>query len=218
MSARTPADPASAFADLWERDNADAEAMLMAVGAVDLWRVVLVACDCAETALRYVPAGADGPRIAIETARAWSRGEATMEDVRVAAAAAWPAAPSAAADASADARLAYAVRAYARAADAAADGRFADAARFVARANAARGDARAAAFAARAAARAAAYAASTVFADAPSALAACAADSAASAASAVVAFDDWLAVRASSLRSMAALVRRHIPLDVIGER
>ena len=37
--------------------------------------LVLAACDCAETALKYVPKGEDRPRKAIETARAWCRGE-----------------------------------------------------------------------------------------------------------------------------------------------
>ena len=44
--------------------------------------LVLAACDCAETALRYVPDGEERPRIAIETAQAWCRGEATIEEVR----------------------------------------------------------------------------------------------------------------------------------------
>lgn len=50
--------------------------------------LVLAACDCAETALRYVPEGEDRPRLAIETARRWARGEATVEEVRAADAAA----------------------------------------------------------------------------------------------------------------------------------
>lgn len=48
--------------------------------------IVLTACDCAELALKYVPEGEDRPRKAIETARAWTRGEATIEEVRAAAA------------------------------------------------------------------------------------------------------------------------------------
>jgi len=43
--------------------------------------LVLAACDCAETALRYVPEGEDRPRLAIETARRWARGEATVKEV-----------------------------------------------------------------------------------------------------------------------------------------
>jgi hypothetical protein len=43
--------------------------------------LVLAACDCAETALRYVPEGEHRPRLAIETARRWARGEATVKEV-----------------------------------------------------------------------------------------------------------------------------------------
>jgi len=50
--------------------------------------LVLAACDCAELALRYVPEGEHRPRLAIETARRWARGEATVEEVRAADAAA----------------------------------------------------------------------------------------------------------------------------------
>ena len=61
--------------------------------------VVLAACDCAETALVHVPAGEDRPRKCIDTVRAWTRGEATIEQVREGRSAAY-----AAADAAADAR------------------------------------------------------------------------------------------------------------------
>jgi hypothetical protein len=47
--------------------------------------VVRAACDCARTALRYVPGGEDRPRLAIETAEAWCRGEATEQEVCAAA-------------------------------------------------------------------------------------------------------------------------------------
>jgi hypothetical protein len=50
--------------------------------------VVLAACACARQALRYVPKGEERPRIAIETAERWARGEATIEEVRAADAAA----------------------------------------------------------------------------------------------------------------------------------
>jgi hypothetical protein len=49
--------------------------------------LVLAACDCAETALRFVPANEDRPRLAIETARRWATGEATVEEVEDARAA-----------------------------------------------------------------------------------------------------------------------------------
>ena len=50
--------------------------------------LVLAACDCAETALRYVPEGEDRPRLAIEATRRWARGEATVKEVDAARAAA----------------------------------------------------------------------------------------------------------------------------------
>jgi hypothetical protein len=46
---------------------------------VDRSLVVLAACDCARTWLRHVPPGEDRPRLAIETAEAWCRGETTGE-------------------------------------------------------------------------------------------------------------------------------------------
>jgi len=91
-------------------------------------KLVLVACDCASRALKYVPDGEDRPRKAIETARAWTKGRATIEQVRDAAAAADAvyaadaAAAAAAADAvyAADAAAAAAAVVYADAAAAAA--------------------------------------------------------------------------------------------------
>lgn len=50
--------------------------------------VMLLACTCARTALKYVPKGEDRPRIAIDTSEKWTRGEATIEEVRAAASAA----------------------------------------------------------------------------------------------------------------------------------
>lgn len=46
--------------------------------------VMLAACDCAETALRYVPEGEDRPRRAIEVARRYHRGEATGDELEAA--------------------------------------------------------------------------------------------------------------------------------------
>lgn len=46
--------------------------------------VVLAACDCAELTLHLVAKGEERPRKAIETARAWARGEATLAEVQVA--------------------------------------------------------------------------------------------------------------------------------------
>ena len=53
--------------------------------------LVLAACACAETSLKYVKAGEDSPRKAIETAHAWVRGEVSIEDVGRAAYAAYAA-------------------------------------------------------------------------------------------------------------------------------
>ena len=97
-------------------------------------QIVLAACACAETALQYVPVGEDRPRKAIETARAWTRGEASLEQARAAARAADAAAYAAAAYAAyaayaagaagaAGAAARAADAAYAAAADAAADAR-----------------------------------------------------------------------------------------------
>ena len=71
--------------------------MIEKPGWPDRNQLVLTACDCAETALKYVTDGEDRPRKAIEAARAWTRGEATLEDVRIAADAAVYAADAAAA-------------------------------------------------------------------------------------------------------------------------
>ena len=79
--------------------------------------LVRAACACARTVLRYVPAGEDRPRLAIEAAEGWVRGEVTVDEVRVARDAA-----AYAAYAYADAYAAYA------AADAAAAAYAADAA------------------------------------------------------------------------------------------
>lgn len=57
--------------------------------------LALAAADCAELALPRVAPGEDRPRQAIETLRAWARGEATIDEVR---AAAWAASDAADAD------------------------------------------------------------------------------------------------------------------------
>ena len=97
----------------------DARWMLHAAARVaDRPRIVLAACACARTVLDRVPAGEDRPRVAIETAERWARGEATTEDVRRAAR---EARSYAAAAYAAYAAAAYADAAAADAADAAAD-------------------------------------------------------------------------------------------------
>ena len=96
---------------------------------VDKKLLVLAACDCAETALQFVPDDEDRPRKAIETARAWCKGRATISECRDAAyAAAY--ADDAAAAAYAAAYATYAT--YAAAAADAAAAYAADAAAYVA--------------------------------------------------------------------------------------
>jgi len=63
----------------------------------------LLACGFAETALKYVPAGEDRPRLAIETARRFVAGSATCEELAAAGDAAAGAAARAAAWAAAGA-------------------------------------------------------------------------------------------------------------------
>ena len=90
---------------------------------VDQRLIVLSACGCARLALRHVADGETRPLAAIETAEAWCRGAATIEQVRAAAYAvraaesAYPARAAAYAARAADAATytagaaAYAVRA-----------------------------------------------------------------------------------------------------------
>ena len=103
---------------------------LAAKAGIDRKRLVMTACATAREALQFVPAGEDRPRKAIETAEAWCRGEATIEQVRearknaaYAAADAYAAYAAAAAAAAAYAAAAAAAAAYA--ADAAADAAYA---------------------------------------------------------------------------------------------
>jgi hypothetical protein len=77
--------------------------------------LVLAACACARTALKYVPAGEERPRLAIEAAERWA--DNPTEKNKVAAAAAWAAARAAGdAGAAAAARAAAGAAAAARAA------------------------------------------------------------------------------------------------------
>ncbi len=78
-------------------------------------QVVLAACDCAETALKYVPEGDNRPKNAIRTARAGARGRATLAQVRDARHAATAYAAEAATIAAACAARAAAYAAYAAA-------------------------------------------------------------------------------------------------------
>ena len=126
--------------------KSDARDVLRAIAASDRRVGVWLACAVARSALWHVPAGEDRPRLAIETAERWVRGQATVGECRAAADAADAAAYAAA-------YAAYAAAAYA-----------ADAAHVAAYAAAA--DAADAASAANAAAYAAAYAAADADADA----------------------------------------------------
>ena len=107
---------ARTLAEAWEQsERGDWLLWLAAKAGVDRRRLVMAACACARLALVHVPPGEERPRVAIETAEAWCRGEATIEQVRkasrnayaayayAAAAAADAAAAAAAADAAADA-------------------------------------------------------------------------------------------------------------------
>ena len=81
-------------------------AVLMRRGHLRREVLVLCACEYARTALRYVPAGETRPLAAIETAEAWARGEATRDEVRAAADAAYAAYAAVAVAAAADAAYA----------------------------------------------------------------------------------------------------------------
>jgi hypothetical protein len=56
-------------------------------------KLVLCACECARLSLKHVRAGEDRPRVAIETAERWARGDesVSLADVRKAAASAYAA-------------------------------------------------------------------------------------------------------------------------------
>jgi hypothetical protein len=80
--------------------------------------LVAASCECDRLALHLVPRGEERPRLANETAEAWVRGEATLDQVRAAATAtaAYATAAYAATATAAYATAAYAATAAARAA------------------------------------------------------------------------------------------------------
>jgi len=92
----------------------------------DRKKVVYAACQCVRLSLHLVPEGEERPRIAIETAEAWTRREVGLEEVKKAAYAADAAAYTA--DAAAYAADAAAAANAAASADAAAYAASADAA------------------------------------------------------------------------------------------
>ncbi len=109
--------------DAWETCE-DARWMLHAAVTVGVDRrlVVRAACACARTVLDRVPAGEERPRRAIETAEAWTRGKATVDQVQQAAYAAFYAAnASYASDAAAYAAFCASDASYAADAAAASD-------------------------------------------------------------------------------------------------
>lgn len=69
----------------WAREQTDACDVLRALTLLDRRLGVWCACAVARTALRYVHEYNHRPRVAIETAERWVRGEATAEDCRAAA-------------------------------------------------------------------------------------------------------------------------------------
>jgi len=171
--------------------------LLWLAATLDLDRrlIVLGACDCAETALVYLPADEPRPRLAIETARAWVAGGATLADVREAARAARDCAFSASAAANTDAS-------HAANANAA----------FVCAAYAARAASHAANANAAYAASHAAYAAYTcAYADEACVHAAAAHTAAHTAAAHTAVRAAACSVRAAAQRQNACLVRRRIP-------
>ena len=162
---------------------------------IDRRVLVRIVCDCARTALRFVPEGENRPRLCIEATERWIEGAATIEEVRTARRGAYAAAATA--DAAADA--AYA-----------ADAATADAAATAATA----ADAAYAAYAAAAAADAAAAAADAATAAYADAAAATATDAtaAATAADAAAATDATAAADARKQANihMCEIVRKHI--------
>jgi hypothetical protein len=78
--------PDRTLKELWEECQRGDWMLCLASRCVDRRLVVLAACDIAESTLKHVPHDEERPRDAIEVARRWVRGEATLEEARVAAA------------------------------------------------------------------------------------------------------------------------------------
>lgn len=84
-SCRTPKLPSrirshKTWLSAWEGPYCRANDMMYVAtdAGVDPKLVVSTVCACARTALHLVPTGEDRPRIAIETAESWTRGEANL--------------------------------------------------------------------------------------------------------------------------------------------
>jgi len=67
--------------EAWEGDSANASSMMDWCEKADHRRLTAMACDIAESVLKYIPDGEERPRRAIETTRAWLRGEASRDAV-----------------------------------------------------------------------------------------------------------------------------------------
>lgn len=67
--------------EAWEGDSAKASSMMDWCEKVDHRRLTAMVCDIAESVLKYVPDGEERPRRAIETTRAWLRGQASRDRV-----------------------------------------------------------------------------------------------------------------------------------------
>ncbi|CAB4140596.1 hypothetical protein UFOVP398_54 [uncultured Caudovirales phage] len=77
--------------EMWEQCERPDWLLWWAAPYVPRTQLVWVACQCARLALPHVTAGDIRPLKAIETAEAWTRGEATLEEVESAAGAAYDA-------------------------------------------------------------------------------------------------------------------------------
>ena len=117
------------FQEAWDKcERADwmlwiAGKMIGKNGCSTRKEVVLVACKCARTALKYLPKDEKRPLKCIQIVEKWARGEATISEVRKArrAATAYAADAATAADAADAAYAAAAATAYAAAAAATTD-------------------------------------------------------------------------------------------------
>ena len=105
---------AATFDEFWSSVGRSDWMFWLAARLIDRKVLVRAACACARTTLKFVKPGEDRPRIAIETAEKWTVGQATIEDVSAAAAAAsaYAAAASYAADVASSA-AAFAAASYA---------------------------------------------------------------------------------------------------------
>ena len=72
---------------LWEKCETPDHLLWLAgetLRGKDIDAIALASCDCARTALQYVPAGEERPRLAIEAAEAFIRGDITVEQLSAA--------------------------------------------------------------------------------------------------------------------------------------